>query len=255
MSLKWMPAIERVPPRSRASSATGTRSPAGAKRIAESRGSGGCSSAPLAEAQPSSSARRRASSERVSTCTVAPWWRATWAARWAEPPQRPVADDAGAEQGRSLLVGEDLGQPIGEALVHHGVLGVATVCVPAGETGGLAKVLVASLAEAAPTAGEAQPGYAHPFAFGEALGPPSASLHDSYDLVARDCARPVGGKVALGEVEVCAADPADRDPHLHLPRARLGLGHFAELERSTVYRPRGHDLPGAHSSSVVQRIG
>ena len=41
MSVRWMPATASVPPRSRAASAVGTMSPAGANRMAESSGSGG----------------------------------------------------------------------------------------------------------------------------------------------------------------------------------------------------------------------
>ena len=76
-----------VPPRSRASSAAGTISPAGAKQIAESRGSGGWSKVSPTHAAPSSVASRRASADLVMTKTVAPSAMATWAARWAEPPK------------------------------------------------------------------------------------------------------------------------------------------------------------------------
>ena len=81
-----MPAIASVPPWSSARSATGTSSPAGANRIAESSGSGGAASAGPAEAAPSSRASSRAFAERVSTCTVAPWASATWAATCADAP-------------------------------------------------------------------------------------------------------------------------------------------------------------------------
>ena len=67
----------------------------------------------------------------------------------AEPPalgevgaqQRPVADDARAQQRRGLDVVERVGQRVGVVLVDHGVLGVAAVEVPAGEARVDAEVL------------------------------------------------------------------------------------------------------------------
>ena len=64
-----------------------TRSPTGAKRIAASSGSGGMSAAPPTKAAPSDRASSCACSPRVITDSVAPWARATCAARWALPPK------------------------------------------------------------------------------------------------------------------------------------------------------------------------
>src|SRR5207244_11758301 len=50
-------------------------------------------------------------------------------------PQRAMADQAGAEERRRLLVGVALGNRKAEALVGDGVLGVAAVEVVAGEPG------------------------------------------------------------------------------------------------------------------------
>ena len=95
----WMPAQTTVPPGATARRATGTSSPAGAKMIAASSGSG---SPPLpgsetseppsvspAQAAPSSSAKRcvSASPGRVSANTRRPWWAATWQTMWAEAPK------------------------------------------------------------------------------------------------------------------------------------------------------------------------
>ena len=56
MSLMWMPAQTTMPPGRIARKAAGTRAPTGAKMMAASRGSGGSSSAPPAQTQPSLSA-------------------------------------------------------------------------------------------------------------------------------------------------------------------------------------------------------
>ena len=153
-----MPATARVPPRSSARSATGTSSPAGANRIAPSSGSGGCAvgrahrvdaelggQAPVAlaagqhvHAQPLS--QRDLGGE---VCAAAePVDAEPAAGRHRRAVQRAVADDAGAQQRRGLLVVDGVGQPIGERLVDHAGIGVAAVEVPAGEPRVLAEVLL-----------------------------------------------------------------------------------------------------------------
>ncbi len=68
MSDMWMPAQTTVPPGARALSAAGTSSPAEAKMIAASIGSGGGSSLPPAQLAPSSRAKAcvRSSPGRVN---------------------------------------------------------------------------------------------------------------------------------------------------------------------------------------------
>ena len=106
--------------------------PTGANRIAASSWSGGSSSAPAAEAAPSSSASRCASGDRVSTCTVRALGegdlgdqvRRGAEAVDAQPAARrqrgalegPVADDAGAQQRSGVHVVHAVGQPVGEGL-------------------------------------------------------------------------------------------------------------------------------------------
>ena len=124
---RWMPATARVPPWSSAASATGTRSPTGAKRIAASSGTGGRPYAGPAEAAPSSSA-----------------------SRWAGPTQGAVADDPGAQQ---RCRGDGIGarrQRTGPRLPDDGVLREPTVRVPAGVLRGEAEVLRAGLAAQIP---------------------------------------------------------------------------------------------------------
>src|ERR1700722_12328811 len=91
------------PPGPGARSATGTRPPTGANRIALSSGSGGESYAPPADAAPSSSASRWDASPRVSAWTVAPCASATWATRWALSPKpySPSLPCSGSDARRS----------------------------------------------------------------------------------------------------------------------------------------------------------
>ena len=70
----WMPAQTTMPPGPVARRAAGTNSPAGAKMIAASSGSGGCSSEKPAHSAPTSSAKRLPSSSpgRVKANTRRP---------------------------------------------------------------------------------------------------------------------------------------------------------------------------------------
>src|SRR5674476_447039 len=116
MSLIWIPASASVPPGPRDSSASGTSSPAGAKMIAESRGTGDGSNGPPTDAAPSS---------RRQLCAQ----------------QRSVSDDPGAQQRRSLFIGERGWYPVGEDLWYHRELGIPPVCVPSRVTRLRAEVL------------------------------------------------------------------------------------------------------------------
>ena len=110
----------------------------------------------------------------VRTCTSAPSWSATCAARCAgraiavdpEPAavgecgaaQGAVADDAGAQQRRGGIVVEGVRERVRVALVDDGQLREAPVGVPAREARLEAEILRAAAAEPAHPTGVAQPG-------------------------------------------------------------------------------------------------
>src|ERR1700685_1549772 len=98
-----MPAMARTPPRSSARSAAGTTVPTGAKMMAESSGSGARSDEARADAPPTATATPR---------------------RHRGAANRPVADNARAQQRRELLVGEPLGQVVDVPVRRDQVLGV-----------------------------------------------------------------------------------------------------------------------------------
>src|SRR5207247_10392400 len=114
-------------------------------------------------------------------------------------PQRAMADQAGAEERRRLLVGVALGNRKAEALVGDGVLGVAAVEVVAGEPGLVAEILAPARAVAAAAVRPSQPGDAQTAA---------ARLLDADDLVARNERELRARPLSVDDVQVCAADPA-----------------------------------------------
>ena len=178
MSDSQIPAIASVPPRPSARSATGTRSPAGANRIAPSSGSGGSSaespgrvSAEIQGQPPIALAARqhvhaqplvqrdlggevRAAAESVDPEAAA--------RRHGRAFQRPVPDDARAQQRRGVLVVDGLGQPVDKRLVGDARVRVAAVDVPAGEPRCHAQVLGAATAEPARPVRAAEPRHADP---------------------------------------------------------------------------------------------
>ena len=188
----WIPAQTTVPPFARTASAAGTSSPAGAKTIAASSSSGGRSSLPPAHSAP----RLRANAcvgvvaglrEREHAAALVAGDLRDDVRRRAEPvqpeplgvsgePERPVADQPGAEERGGLDVAVAVGDRQAEALVGDRQLGVAAVEVVAGEAGAVAEVLTAAQAVAARPVRPAEPGHAEP----------AAVLGDADDLVAED---------------------------------------------------------------------
>ena len=129
--------MARVPPRSRAASAGGTSVPTGAKRMAESSGSGGAAvGVPGAggaelEGQPlclvgaghdvdAGAPGQGHLGREVGGATEAVDAEPASVGQ-VGPPQGAVADDPGAQQGRRLHVVEPVGQRVGVGLVDHGV--------------------------------------------------------------------------------------------------------------------------------------
>src|ERR687890_2765584 len=95
----------------------------------------------------------------------------------ARGPQGAVADQARAQQRRGLEVRVALGEGEAEAVVGHGVGGVAAVHLVPGEPGVVAEVLPAREAVAAGTVRVAQPGDAHAIPFREPVDQPADPLH------------------------------------------------------------------------------
>ena len=129
----------------------------------------------------------------------------------AREPQRAVADQPRAQQGRRLLVGVALGDREAEALVGDGVLGVAAVEVVAGEPGRVAEVLAAAAAVAARSVRPAEPRDAEP--------PPVLRLGD--DLVAGHERQLRTRQLAVDDVQVRTAYAAGTHAQHHLTGSGL----------------------------------
>ena len=123
--------------------------------------------------------------------------------------QAAEADDAGAEQRRDVVRVEAGRQRVAEVGADEGELGVAAVDGVAGEGGVVAEVLHGVGAEPAGAVDAAHPGDADARAEGELGRGAFDDLAD--DLVAGDEAGLERRKVALGDVQVGAADAAGDD--------------------------------------------
>jgi hypothetical protein len=145
----------------------------------------------------------------------------------AQPPrvprhhQRAVADQPGAQQRRRLGVAVARGQGEGVAVVGDGVLGVTAVDLVAGEAGVRTEVLAARAAVRASAARPAEPRHAHAVARREALDALALADDGADDLVAEDERQPGVGQLAVGHVQIRAADATGVDPDQHLIGARL----------------------------------
>ena len=161
----------------------------------------------------------------------------------ARHPQRAVADQAGAEERRGLEILVTLGDGEAEPLVRDDALGVAAVQVVSGEAGLVAQVLTAGAAVAAGAVRPPEPRHADARARHESL---SATLDRADDLVPDDERELRIGKLAVDDVQVGPADPADVHTDEHLSRAGLRLGELSRAQRA----PRRFQQHGAHDASV-----
>ena len=246
MSDMWMPAQTTVPPLPRARRAAGTSSPAGAKMIAASSSSGGVP-AP-AHSTPSERAnalrlfvsfpRHGKQSASLPAGDLRDNVRRGAETVEAKPlgvaghSQRPVADQAGAEQRRDLEIGVAVGKREAEALVGDGELRVAAVDVVAGEARSIAQVLAAAPAVAAHAAGPAEPGHADP----------AAVFRQADDLVTGDERQLRVTELAVDDVEVRSTNTARPNLENQLARAGNGTVDLGEHER----RSRGLEHHRSH---------
>ena len=161
------------------------------------------------------------------------------AGRQRGPLQRPIADDAGAQQRRQLTVAVAAWQMMGESRRDRCEFSVAAVAIPTGVAGIRAQVLVAASAVRAYAAGVPQPGYPDPVADVELVTRVRADLDDLADhLVAGGYLFPVHGKVALGDVQIGPAYPACA--HGNQEFGRPGPRH----RRADVFQRLGVDRTG-----------
>ncbi len=169
------------------------------------------------------------------------------AARWqVGAAQRPETDNAGAQERRQLTVGVALRQPVGVVRADDGVLGITAVGIPTGVAGDQTQVLRAAPAVGAGPVGLPQPGDPEPVTGGDIfhLGADGVDIADH--LVPGNRVGSTRPEVAFGEMQVCTADPARRDPQTHLAGSGFGHGQGRAPQRSRRRRCWCGDLPGGH---------
>src|SRR6478735_6330519 len=139
MSDSQIPATARVPPRSRADSAVGTSSPAGAGQHVD----------PHPQVQGDLRGEVGAAAEPVDAEPAA-WCDAAAA-------QRAIADDPGTQQGCGVLVVERVRQAVDVRLVGDTRVRIPAVEIPSGELRRAAEVLVTTTAVETAAIGASQP--------------------------------------------------------------------------------------------------
>ncbi len=143
-----------------------------------------------------------------------------------------VADPTGAQQGRSLRVGEDVRYGIGIGLRHAHVLGVTPVDIAAGGPKVGTQVLVVRSGRGM------DPADPDPLAEREAARPGTALVHTTDHLVARHHRQPRRGRASFDLVELGVADAAggDFDPNFARHGLRHGKLHLGDRNRLVLQR-------------------
>ena len=152
-----------------------------------------------------------------------------------------VADGAGAEQRRRLLVREGVGDDVGVIFAHRHVLGVAAVHIPAGCPKRGAQVLVCRPGRSV------DPTDAHPVADSELPDARADAGHVADHLVPEDDRQARRRRAPFDLVELRVTDAARRDADEDLGMPRLGHGQIVQLQRRVDVVQR-HDPPEHHRS-------
>jgi hypothetical protein len=163
--------------------------------------------------------------------------------------QRPVTDQPGAEQRRSLQVRVVRRDREAKTLVGNGELRVPAVDVVPGEARALAQVLAFGVAVTTHAAGPTQP--RNPDAVADAktvAGPRRNDLAN--DLMSRNERQAWFLQITVDDMEIGSADAACSDPNQNLIRARFGFRKRLFAQRLTL-SAKHH---GAHVT-IIAPIG
>ena len=143
--------------------------------------------------------------------------------------ERAVADDASAQQRRSLLVRNAVRERQHVIRLSQQVFGVAAVDVEAGKFSIGAQVFLAALAELALSAGRIQPGQADPLTELALLHARAQRFDHPHHLVSRRDRQRRRMDLSLDRVQVGVTGAAQADLEAHL--SRPGFGNWY-LDRS-----------------------
>ena len=158
--------------------------------------------------------------------------------------ERPVSDEAGAEEGRGLRVRVALGDRKAEALVGKCQLGEAAVDVIPGEAGVVAQVLSTGDAVSADPARRTEPRHADACAPSE----PSAAVDNlADDLVSEDERQLRVLELAVEDMEVGTAHAAGAHAKENLSGRGRWVGDVSEHEP----RAWGLEDHGSHDTALI----
>ena len=135
--------------------------------------------------------------------------------------QRAVANDAGAEQGRSFQVGEIPGERIGKGGGSHHRFRIAAVGMKAREPRPLAEVFQAFAAVYALPAGRIEPRNAHAVTLAKFVHARAQSVHRADDLMAGDYRKLGKRQIPFHDVQVRMANAAGAHAHADFPCGRI----------------------------------
>lgn len=152
--------------------------------------------------------------------------------------QRPIADQARAQQRRRLQVRVAVRQRQREVSTCDDVLRIASIALVPGERRPLAEVLVAVAAVGTGAVRPAQPRHAHAVPHARPSHALSHPLHRSDHLVTRHQGQLRVRQLPLDHVEVRTADAARVNLQQHLAGARLRHRDLARLQRPRLRRGR-----------------
>jgi hypothetical protein len=166
--------------------------------------------------------------------------------------ERPIADDAGAQQRRRGDLVEPIGQPVAEPFVDTAVIGVSAVEVPTGEAGRFAQVLLASAAEPTAAVRTGEPRDADMITNSEAGAVLAYFVDNANDLVTWHHARAPRGQIALSEVKICSAHPTTENAEANLAGRWMRIGQLDKPKGLAGDGPRCVDYPGSHRAADLR---
>ena len=146
--------------------------------------------------------------------------------------QRPVSDDAGAQQRSRLQVRKSGRKVIDKRGRGDGVGGIPAIHRVAGEIGRFTEILLARFAVFANAARVVKPCHAYAIARIDSEDSRARFFHDAYNLVAGDNGHLLCGKLSFDDVQVGTADTAGRNANENAAGSGFGDGKIVvNLER------------------------
>ena len=162
-----------------------------------------------------------------------------------------VSDDARAQQGRGVPIGERLGNWVGEVLMYGCVFGVTSVHMQTGELGVFTQILEIVAAEPASLIGEVKPWDADAVSKFEMSGVAAQGIDEAHDLVPGNDGQLGKVEVAFNGMEIGVADAAAGNADANLARRGIGDGKVHQAEGRLFDRTGLIEDHGPHAIILV----